>query len=286
MNPHIEAFFDEQTNTISYVVREQNGSHCAVVDPVLDYDSDGARISHQSVDRVVAYIHKNDLTVDWILETHVHADHLTSAQYLKSKVGGRIVVGERIIDVQSIFKSIFNEGHQFCADGSQFDHLFGDGDELKIGALTGRVMHTPGHTPACVTYIIGDVAFIGDTLFMPDYGTARTDFPGGDSAALYRSIGKILSLPDQTRLFLCHDYLTPERDTHQWETTVENQRNSNIHVGGEVEESDFVALRKAHDKESSVPKLLFPSVQFNMRAGRLPAPEENGVSYFKISVDS
>lgn len=286
MKTHIEAFFDAQTNTISYVVREQNGLHCVVVDPVLDYDPDGARISHQSVDRIVAYIHNNDLVVDWILETHVHADHLTSAQYLKSKVGGRIAIGERIIEVQSIFKSIFNEGDQFRVDGRQFDHLFGDGDEFKIGVLTGRVMHTPGHTPACVTYIIGDAAFIGDTLFMPDYGTARTDFPGGDAAALYRSIEKILSLPDETRLFLCHDYLTSERDTHQWETTVEIERTSNIYVGGEVEENDFVALRKARDKESSVPKLLFPSVQFNMRAGRLPAPEENGVSYFKIPVNS
>jgi glyoxylase-like metal-dependent hydrolase (beta-lactamase superfamily II) len=286
MNPHIEAFFDEQTNTISYVVREQNGSHCVVLDPVLDYDPDGARISHRSADRVVAYIHEIDLTVDWILETHVHADHLTSAQYLKSKVGGRIAIGKRIIDVQSIFKNIFNEGHQFHANGSQFDHLFDDGEEFEIGALTGRVMHTPGHTPACVTFIIGDAAFIGDTLFMPDYGTARTDFPGGDPVALFQSIEKILSLPEKTRLFLCHDYLTSERDTHQWETTVEIERTSNIHVGGEVGENDFVALRKTRDKESSVPKLLFPSVQFNMRAGKLPPPEENGISYFKIPVDS
>lgn len=281
-----EPFFSEETNTISYVVRGHNSSHCAIVDPVLDYDPDSARTSHRSADRIVAYIYNNGLTVDWILETHAHADHLTSAQYLKSQVGGCIAIGERITDVQSIFKNIFNEGSQFRTDGNQFDHLFSDGDVFNIGSLTGRVLHTPGHTPACVTYIIGDSAFIGDTLFMPDYGTARTDFPGGDAATLYLSIQKLLSLPDETRLFVGHDYLTSERNTHHWETTVEDERINNIHIGGGVKENDFVALRKARDKASTVPKLLFPSVQFNMRAGKLPPPEDNGVSYLKIPVDS
>lgn len=286
MKPQIEPFFCQETNTISYVVRERRGPHCAIIDPVLDYDPDSARTSHRSADRLVRYIRDHDLTVDWILETHAHADHLTSAQYLKAKLGGKIAIGERITDVQAIFKNIFNEGEQFATDGTQFDHLFGDGDEFKIGGLTGRVISTPGHTPACITYIIGHAAFIGDTLFMPDYGTARTDFPGGDSATLFRSIQKILALPDETRLFLCHDYLTAERDVHQWQTTVADQGKNNIHIGGGVNENDFVLLRKARDKASSVPRLLFPSVQFNMRAGRLPPPEDNGVSYLKIPVDA
>jgi len=232
MTPEVKAFFDEATFTISYVVREPDGPHCAIVDSVLDYDPKSGRTGTASADAVIAYVTDNGLAVDWILETHAHADHLTAAPYLKEMLGGQIAIGGHITDVQQAFKGLFNAGEEFRADGRQFDHLFADGDEFRIGAMSGRVMHTPGHTPACIAYVIGDTAFVGDTLFMPDFGTARCDFPGGDPRILYRSIQRILALPPETRLFMCHDYKAPGRDEYAWETTVAEERARNVHVHG------------------------------------------------------
>jgi glyoxylase-like metal-dependent hydrolase (beta-lactamase superfamily II) len=285
MDPHITAFFDITSHTITYVVQEPNGSGCAVIDSVLDYDPHSGRTSTGPADLVIDYVRSHDLTVEWILETHAHADHLTAAQYLQDKLGGKIAIGEHITQVQEIFKNLLNAEPQFVTDGSQFDHLFKDGEAFHIGDMTARVMHTPGHTPACITYIVGDIAFIGDTQFMPDYGTARTDFPGGDSATLYRSIQKILALPDRTRLCLCHDYLPPGRERYQWETSVEQQRSDNIDIGERVEENEFVIMRQERDEASAVPRLLWPSVQVNMRAGQFPPAEANGVSYLKIPLN-
>jgi glyoxylase-like metal-dependent hydrolase (beta-lactamase superfamily II) len=285
IRPIVKSFFDPTTFTVTYVVREPEGPHCAIVDSVLDYQPNSGRTSTKSADKVVEYIESNGLTVDWLLETHAHADHLSAAPYLKDRVGGATGIGERIADVQAIFKDVFNAGADFATDGSQFDRLFVDGDTFGIGELSVRVMHTPGHTPACLTYVMGDAAFIGDTLFMPDYGTARADFPGGDAATLYRSIQKIFSLPDSTRVFLCHDYLASGREEHVWETTVADQKSHNVHIGGGVTETEFVAMRTKRDKTLSMPVLILPSVQVNMRAGHLPPPEDNGVAYLKIPVN-
>ena len=286
MNPIVQAFFDEATFTVSYVVSEPDGPHCAIVDSVLDYDPKSGRTSTRSADAVIDHVRKRNLTVDWILETHAHADHLTAAPYLKEKLGGSIAIGAHIADVQGIFGKVFNAEAAFRTDGSQFDHLFADGDGFSIGKLEGRVMHTPGHTPACITYVIGDAAFVGDTLFMPDFGTARADFPGGDAATLYRSIRKVLSLPAATRLFMCHDYKAPGRDVFAWETTVAREKAENIHVRDGVSEAEFVKMRTARDATLDMPVLILPSVQVNMRAGHMPPPDDNGITYLKIPVNA
>ena len=282
--PTVEAFFDSATATVTYVVSDPASKRCAVIDPVLDFDPKGARTSEGSVEQVIEYVQDRGLEVDWILETHVHADHLSGAQTVKSRVGGTLAIGEHVAAVQSIFGDLFNVEPEFTRDGSQFDHLFRDGDVFHIGTLEARVMHTPGHTPACVTYVIDDSAFVGDTLFMPDCGTARADFPGGDAGQLYRSIQSILALPPGTRLFMCHDYPPAER-TAAWETTVQAERDENVHVGGDVGEAEFVSVRNARDKTLAVPALLLPSVQVNMRAGCFPPPEANGVSYLKLPLN-
>ena len=286
MKPGVTAFFDEATFTVSYVVQEPEGKHCAIIDSVLDFDPKSGRTSKDSADKVIAFVREHGLTVDWILETHAHADHLTAAPYLKSELGGQVGIGAHITDVQATFKKVFNANGAFATDGSQFDHLFVDGESFQIGAMTAEVIHTPGHTPACITYLIGDAAFVGDTLFMPDFGTARCDFPGGDAATLYGSIQKILSLPPETRLFMCHDYKAPGRDQYAWETTVAEERKSNIHVREGISEAEFVTMRSERDKTLAMPVLILPSVQVNMRAGDLPPPEDNGVRYLKLPVDA
>lgn len=285
MKPEVKSFFDPATFTVTHVVRESGGKHCAIVDPVRDFDPKSGRTSTKSADAVIAYVEKEGLTVDWILETHAHADHLTAAPYLKEKLGGKIAIGEHIKTVQTVFAGVFHAGPEFATDGSQFDHLFADGDTFAIGALEGRVMHTPGHTPACITYVIGDAAFVGDTLFMPDYGTARCDFPGGDAKTLYASINKVLALPPATRLFMCHDYMPNGREV-QWETTVADEKARNIHVHDGVSEGEFVKMRTDRDKTLDMPVLILPSVQVNMRAGNLPPKEDNGVSCLKLPVDA
>ncbi len=283
---HIEPFFDPDTFTVTYVVADPAAKACAIVDPVLDFDEAAGRISHAAADKVIAYIRGRGFSLGWILETHAHADHLSAAAYIKAALGGRIAIGAHIVDVQNIFAKVFNLGSGFVPDGSQFDVLFKDGETFKIGDLTGRVIHTPGHTPACVTYLIGDAAFVGDTLFMPDYGSARTDFPGGDARVLYRSIRKILALPETTRIFTCHDYKAQGREVFAWESTVAEQRARNIHVRDGVSEDAFVAMRTARDKTLGMPHLILPSIQVNIRAGALPAPEDNGVSYLKLPLNA
>lgn len=285
MTHDIQAFFHTATFTVTYVVTDPDGMHCAIVDPVLDYDPKTGRTSTVAADEVIDFAQSNNLIVDWILETHAHADHLSAAPYLKQILGGSIGIGEHITDVQSTFGKVFNVADSFACDGSQFDHLFVDGETFKIGELTARVLHTPGHTPACVTYVLNNVAFVGDTLFMPDYGTARTDFPGGDAATLFASIERILSLPETTRLFMCHDYMAEGRDHFAWESTVAAERDENIHIGAGVSEQDFVVLRNARDMTLESPTLLLPAVQVNMRAGNMPEPEDNGISYLKIPVN-
>lgn len=286
MKPVIRSFFDEATFTVTHVVADPVTNRAAIVDSVLDYDPASGRTSTASADAVAEYVRSNDLRVDWILETHVHADHLTAAPYLKEKLGGKIGIGAEIRTVQSVFGEIFNVETSFARDGRQFDRLFRDGDAFDVGLIAARVIHTPGHTPACVTYVIGDAAFVGDTLFMPDYGTARCDFPGGDARTLYRSIGRIFALPDETRLFMCHDYKAPGRAHFAWETTVGAERAGNIHVKRGVAEDDFVTMREARDKTLSMPRLILPSVQVNMRAGHLPPPEDNGTVYLKMPVNA
>lgn len=286
MKPVIRSFFDEATFTVTHVVADPVTNRAAIVDSVLDYDPASGRTSTASADAVAEYVRSNDLRVDWILETHVHADHLTAAPYLKEKLGGKIGIGAEIRTVQSVFGEIFNVETSFARDGRQFDRLFHDGDAFDVGSIAARVIHTPGHTPACVTYVIGDAAFVGDTLFMPDYGTARCDFPGGDARTLYRSIGRIFALPDETRLFMCHDYKAPGRAHFAWETTVGAERAGNIHVKRGVAEDDFVTMREARDKTLSMPRLILPSVQVNMRAGHLPPPEDNGTVYLKMPVNA
>ena len=283
---HIEAFFDPATFTVSYVIADRASKACAIIDPVLDYDAASGRASHQSADAVIAFVRAEGLKLDLILETHAHADHLSGGSYIKSVLGGRIAIGAHIVDVQKLFSKIFNFEKEFSANGSQFDILFKEGDSFAIGGLKARVMHTPGHTPACVSYVVEDAAFVGDTLFMPDYGSARADFPGGDARTLYHSMRQILALPENTRIFTCHDYQTPGRTQFAWVSSVGEQRRKNIHVRDGISEDDFVALRTARDKTLGMPNLVLPSIQVNIRAGALPPPEDNGISYLKIPVNA
>ena len=277
-------FFDEATNTVSYVVKDPASKACAIVDSVMDIDYAAGRISYASADEIIAHVQANGLTVEWLIETHVHADHLSAAPYLQQKLGGKIGIGDRITVVQDTFGKVFNEGTEFQRDGSQFDRLFTDGDTYMIGTMPAFAMHTPGHTPACMTHVIGDAAFVGDTLFMPDGGTARADFPGGDARELYRSIQKVLALPDSMRLFMCHDY-APDGREYRWETTVAEQKQSNIHVGHGADEDAFVALRTARDATLSMPKLIIPSIQINMKAGELPEPDDSGKRFLKVPLN-
>ena len=281
----VTAFFDESTHTVSYVVSDPQSHISAIIDPVLDYDPASGCTETRSADDIVRFVQKERLQNVWILETHVHADHLSSAPYLQQTLGGKIAIGREVCAVQTIFSEIFNTEPGFRCDGSQFDHLFSDGDCFSIGELEAYAMHTPGHTPACVSYVIGDTVFVGDTMLMPDYGTARADFPGGDAGRLFRSIKKILSLAPETRLFLCHDYKSPGRDTYGWESTVIEMRAHNIHVQEGVSEEDFVTMREARDATLAVPQLILPAVQVNIRAGRMPPAEEDGQHYLKIPVN-
>jgi glyoxylase-like metal-dependent hydrolase (beta-lactamase superfamily II) len=284
MSPKIQAFFDETTFTVTYLVADPVTRAAAIIDPVLDYDPKSGRTSTTSADEVLAAAERGDLRVDWILETHAHADHLSAGSYLRSKTGAKIAIGENITTVQNTFRAIFNIESQ-KTDGSDFDRLVRDGEHLKLGALDIEVLYTPGHTPACVSYRIGDAVFVGDTLFMPDYGTARADFPGGDARNLYRSIQRILALPPETRLFMCHDYKAPGRESFAWEATVSEERAKNVHVHEGITEAEFVAKRTARDKTLAMPVLILPAIQVNIRAGALPPPEANGVSYLKIPLN-
>lgn len=283
--PIVTHFFDEATNTFSYVVQDPGSSACAILDSVLDFDYAAGRTDIRSADDIAAFVRDNGLEVAWILETHIHADHLSAAPYLHETLGGTTGIGSGIVDMQQMFGKIFNAGTEFARDGSQFDCLFDEGDTFSIGKLEGRVLHTPGHTPACLTYVIGDAAFVGDTLFMPDYGTARCDFPGGDARTLYRSIQKVLALPDETRLFLCHDYKAPEREEYRHETSVADQRAHNVHVHEGISEEAFVKMRTERDATLDMPKLILPSVQVNMRAGHMPLAEDNGQIYLKVPIN-
>ncbi len=283
--PDVHAFHDEATFTITYVVADPATGRAVVIDPVLDFDPASGRTSTTSADRVVACVVENSLRIDWILETHVHADHLSGAPYLKEKVGGRTAIGADVKTVQDTFKGVFNL-KDLATNGSQFDRLFADGDTFAVGDIEGRVIATPGHTPACVTYVIGDAAFVGDTLFMPDFGSARTDFPGGSATQLYDSIREILALPGDTRLFMCHDYKAPGRDAFAWETSVAEQRAGNIHISDKVSKDEFVAMREGRDSQLGMPKLILPSLQVNLRAGQLPDPEDNDIRYLKIPLDA
>ncbi len=285
MQPIITPFFDEATFTYSYVIQDPASSSCAIIDSVLDFDYASGSTRTDSADQVLAFIAARGLQVEWVLETHVHADHLSAAPYLQQKTAAKMGIGSHITTVQETFGKAFNAGSEFACDGSQFDQLFVDGDPIVIGALQGRALHTPGHTPACMTYLFGDAAFVGDTLFMPDFGTARCDFPGGDAAILYQSIQKVFALPGETRLFMCHDYKAPGRDQYACETTVAEERAANIHVGNGISEADFVQMRSSRDATLSMPKLILPSVQVNMRGGQMPPAEDNGQQYLKIPVN-
>ena len=285
MNPTVQPFFDPVTGTVSYVVHEKPGSACAVVDPVLDYDPKSGKTFTSSAERIVAFVRERQLRLQWILETHAHADHLTAAPFLHEQLGGQIAIGKRITAVQGVFKKVFNLEPGFALDGSQFDRLLEDGETFAIGSLQARAMSAPGHTPACMAYQVGDAVFVGDTLFMPDVGSARCDFPGGSASTLFRSVRRLLALPPQTRLFMCHDYPPAGREA-QWECTVADQRERNIHLHDGVSEAEFVAMRTARDKTLEMPTLILPSIQVNIRAGRLPPAEDNGVSYLKIPVNT
>lgn len=282
----VKAFFDEPTFTVSYVVHDPETLHAGIIDSVLDYDPASGRTSFKSADAIIAYVQEQKLTVEWLLETHAHADHLSAAPYLQGKLGGKLAIGAEIITVQNIFGKLFNAGTEFARDGSDFDHLFKDGDSFQIGNLKAMALHVPGHTPADLAYVIGDAVFCGDTLFMPDYGTARADFPGGDARQLFRSIRRLLSLPERTRIFLCHDYKAPGRDSYAWETTVGAERGSNVHVHDGITEDEFVAMREARDATLAMPRLIMPSVQVNMRGGHMPPPENNGIRYLKIPLNA
>jgi glyoxylase-like metal-dependent hydrolase (beta-lactamase superfamily II) len=281
--PQIRAFFDQATNTISYLVADPVTHRAAVIDPVLDFDPRNGTVDIRSVEAILAAANEEKLTIEWVLETHAHADHLSGAPYVKSKTGARIGIGEHIKDVQRIFRPVFN-AQDLRTDGSDFDRLFTDGETFGIGELVVEVLHTPGHTPADLSYKIGDAVFVGDTLFMPDYGTARADFPGGDAHQLYRSIQRLLKLPGETRLFMCHDYKAPGRDEYAWETTVRDERENNVHLRNGVTEDAFVAMRQARDATLAAPTLLLPSIQVNIRAGRFPEAESNGVHYLLLPV--
>ena len=284
VKPEVTAFFDEATNTVTYVVRDPASTACAIIDSVMDIDYAAGRITHASADRVIAFIVQHGLTLDWLIETHVHADHLSAAPYIQGKLGGRIGIGENITVIQETFGTVFNEGTEFQRDGSQFDHLFTEGDTYRIGALHAFAMATPGHTPACMTHVIGDAAFVGDTLFMPDGGSARADFPGGDARTLYRSIRRVLAMPDEMRLFMCHDYGPNGREI-RWETTVAEQKAHNIHVHDGITEDAFVQVREARDATLAMPRLIIPSLQVNMRAGDLPPPDESGKRFLKVPIN-
>ncbi len=283
--PHVRAFFDEPTFTASYVVHDPVTKVAAIVDSVLDFDQPSGRTSFESADAMIAYVEEEGLKVEWLLETHAHADHLSAAPYLQERLGGKLAIGAEIVTVQNVFGKIFNEGTRFARDGSQFDRLLVDGDELMIGEIPLIALHVPGHTPADMAYIIGDAVFTGDTMFMPDYGSARADFPGGDARQLYRSVRRLMKLPDQSRVFLCHDYKAPNRDEYVWETTMLAERTGNVHVHEGVSEEDFIEMRTQRDATLSMPKLILPSIQVNMRGGRMPEPEENGVSYLKLPLN-
>lgn len=283
--PQVTAFFDEATFTVTYVVADANTGRAAIVDPLLDFDPSSGRTSTTSANDVIQFVNDNKLSVDWILETHVHADHLSGAPYIREHLGGKTAIGKDVTAVQDTFKGVFNL-KDLATDGSQFDHLFADAETFSVGGIDGHVIATPGHTPACVTYVIGDAAFVGDTLFMPDFGTARTDFPDGSAASLYTSIRKILALPDATRLFMCHDYKAPGRDVYAWETSVAEQRANNIHINDSVSQDEFVAMREGRDSQLGMPRLILPSLQVNLRAGRLPEPEDNDIRYLKIPLDA
>lgn len=283
--PQVEAFFDETTFTATYVVHDPATKHAAIIDSVLDFDHASGRTSYKSADAVIAYAEREGLTVAWLLETHAHADHLSAAPYLQEKLGGELVIGAEIVTVQKVFGKIFNEGSRFARDGSQFDRLLVDGDMLTIGEIPLIALHVPGHTPADMAYIIGDAVFTGDTMFMPDYGSARADFPGGDARHLYRSVRRLMALPDKARVFLCHDYKAPNRDHFVWETTMLAERTGNVHIHEGVTEDDFVAMRTQRDATLDMPRLIVPSIQVNIRGGHLPEPEENGVRYLKLPID-
>ncbi len=283
--PDVNAFFDPATYTVTYVVADPATRRAAIVDPVLDYQASSGRTSTASADRVVAFIREQGLELGWILETHVHADHLSGAPYVKAQLGGETGIGEHVTAVQRVFKDIFNLD-DLATDGSQFDRLFADGDTFAVGDIEGRVIHTPGHTPACITYVIGDTAFVGDTLFMPDFGSARTDFPGGSASQLYDSIQRIYALPPETRMFMCHDYKAPGRDEFAWETSVAEQRAKNIHINDSVSRDAFIELREGRDSKLGMPTLILPSIQVNVRAGNLPPAENNDVRYLKIPLDA
>jgi glyoxylase-like metal-dependent hydrolase (beta-lactamase superfamily II) len=284
--PDVTGFFDSPTNTISYVVADPATKHCAVIDSLLDFDQASGRTKTDSADKVVKFIRENDLTCEWIIDTHVHADHLTAAPYIREQLGGRTAISDKIPVVQRVFGEVFNEGQSFHTDGSQFDHLFKPGESYRVGNIEARALPTPGHTPACMTHLIGEAIFVGDTLFMPDYGTARCDFPGGDAGTLYDSIQMLFDFPDDTRMFLCHDYKAPGRDTYAWETTIGEQKRCNIHVKDGTSRDAFIKMRNARDATLAMPNLILPSVQVNMRAGDMPPPEDNGVRYMKIPINA
>ena len=284
--PDVHGFFDSGTNTVSYVVSDASTGKCAIVDSVLDFDYASGSTETKSAGRLIEFVRDNSLETEWILESHVHADHLSAAPYIQQELGGKIAIGENIVVVQDKFGKIFNEGTQFQRDGSQFDKLFRDGDQFELGSIPASVMHTPGHTPACMTFVIGDAAFCGDTVFMPDFGTARVDFPGGSAEDLYESIQKIFSLPNETRLFVGHDYKAPGRNNFSWETTVGEQKASNVHIGSGRAKEEFVRLRNERDKNLSMPRLIVPSLQVNMRAGNMPEADDNGTTYLKVPVNA
>ena len=284
--PSIAGFFDEATFTVSYVVHDPKSKAAAIIDSVLDYDSASGRTAFRAADLMIDYVRENGLRVDWLIETHAHADHISAAPYLQEKLGGKLAIGKDIVRVQDVFGKLFNAGSDFERDGSQFDLLFEDGQRFALGEIEAIALHVPGHTPADMAFVFGDAAFVGDTMFMPDFGTARADFPGGDAHQLYRSIRRLLTLPRETRLFLCHDYKAPGRDEYAWETTVGQQRDENVHVKDGVSEAEFVEMRTKRDQTLPMPSLIMPSVQVNIRGGRLPEPEDNGVSYIKIPLNA
>ncbi len=284
INPNVTAFFDEATNTISYVVQDPGSRACAIVDSVMDIDYAAGRITSSSADEIIAHVLEKNLKLEWLIETHIHADHLSAAPYIQQKLGGKLMIGSQITTVQNVFGKVFNEGTQFQRDGSQFDRLLDEGDTYRIGTMPAFVMHTPGHTPACMTHVIGDAAFVGDTLFMPDGGTARADFPGGDARQLYRSIRRVLALPRAMRLFMCHDYGPGGREI-RWQTTVGEERDNNIHVRNGIDEEAFVRMRTERDATLALPRLIIPSIQVNMRGGRLPEPDADGQHFLKVPVN-
>ncbi|WP_137169157.1 MBL fold metallo-hydrolase [Marinomonas sp. FW-1] len=283
--PDVAAFFDKDSSTFSYVVKDPASSSCAIIDSVLDFDYASGSTSHKSADDIIDYITTNKLKLEWLIETHVHADHLSAAPYIQKKLGGKIAIGKHITTVQETFAKVFNEGADFLHDGSQFDFLFEDGEQFYIGEMQCTAIHTPGHTPACFTHVIGDAVFVGDTLFMPDAGTARADFPGGDAGVLYDSVQKILALPEEYRIFMCHDYCPNGREL-KYQTTVKEQRELNIHVKESISKKTFVELRETRDKTLAMPRLILPALQINMRAGHMPKPEDNGLSYLKIPLNA